>query len=217
MVAGETAKIGIIRRCRDAEPSVTVRYNDVRRVLREYLCNPARTRRHLDAIRVTFEQRAEDPALGGWAKEDARLSVDVLDAFSRMENQISGSRFVAAPAKQAPLEMSGVIVSVNLDVLAVRERGTQAEIGGVLFRMTKADEETDAAAAKRRDMGAYAATLALMQIEKNFTGERQMHHQLCASFDVQCLDIHRAPRSYVSKAKAMEDACRFIAALWDDA
>ena len=217
MVAGETGKLGIIRRARDSEAAVRARYSDVRDEIRAYLCNPARTRRTLDDIRVRFEARAEDPALGNWARENARLSMDVLNSLARMENKIAGGRFVPAPKNQKPLMLSGVIVSVYLDVMMVRERNGQDEIGGVLFRMTKADEETEAAAAKRRDMGGFAATLAFMQVQKNQSGERVPHHQLCASFDIQCEEVHYAPRTYVSKAKALEDACRFIAALWETA
>ena len=110
--------------------------------------------------------------------------------------------------------MNGVTVSVFLNVLMVRDRGDNEEVGGVLFRMTKADDETEAAAAKRKEIGAYAATLALMQIQAR-PGARQPHHQLCASFDIQCEDVHMAPRTYLTKAKELENACRFIAAMWE--
>lgn len=134
-----------------------------------------------------------------------------------MENRIAGGRFLPAPARQVPLILNGVTVSVYLNVLMARERNGETEIGGVLFRLTKADEETEAAAAKRREIGSYAATLALMQTQARHTRDGQPHHQLCASFDIQCQDVHRSPRNYATRAKAMEDACRFIAAMWDDA
>lgn len=201
MVAGETGKIGIIRQSRDAETATVVRYSGVREAIKEYLCDPARTPRTLAAARVAFEQKAADTALGNWAREDARLSVDVLDALARMENQFSHMRFVAAPERQPKLTLSGVAVSVRLDVLTHRERAGRDEMGGILFRMTKADDETEGAAAKRREMGGYAATLALMQAARALSGNRQTHHQLCASFDIQCRDVHVAPRTYVSKAK----------------
>jgi len=215
MVAGETGKLGIIRRARDAGTAGIARYSDVRDDIRGYLCDAARTRRTLDAVRVRFKARSEDPALGNWARENARLSMDVLDSLVRMENQIAGGRFVPAPQRQVPLIRAGVTVSIYLDVMMVREREGIDEIGGVIFRMTKADEETDAAAAKRRDMGAYAATLAFMHVQEHYSGKRVPHHQLCASFDIQCEEVHYAPRTYVARAKALEDACKFIAAMWD--
>ena len=217
MVAGETGRIGIIRRSREAKPAITARYDKVREDIRAYLCDRSRTGRTLVTLRNKYEAMAENPALGNWAREDARLSVDILASLARMENKIGGSAFLPTPAKQVPLVMSGVTVSVYLNALMTRERAGVTEVGGVLFRLTKADEETENAAAKRREIGSYAATLAWMQIQARHTDAGQPHHQLCASFDIQCEDVHLAPRSYVTKAKELENGCRFIAAMWSDA
>ena len=217
MVAGETGKIGIIQRSRDFKTAASARYNTVRGDIRAYLCDHGRTRRTLAALHNKYQEMADDEALGNWKREDARLSLEVLASLARMENQIAGGRFLPAPTRQAPLVLSGVTVSIYLNVLMTRERAGTNEIGGVLFRLSKSDEETDAATAKRREIGTYAATLALMQKRACHSSGGQPHHQLCASFDIQCEDVHWAPRNYVSKAKAMEDACRFIAAIWDDA
>jgi hypothetical protein len=159
---------------------------------------------------------AEDSALDNWTREDARLSVDLIDAFGGMENKIAGGRFEAAPRRQPMLALSGVQVSVHLDLLMTRSRGPDEEVGGVLFRLSKADDG-DTAIAKRQEMGLYAATLALMQVRANLSGGRISHHQLCASFDVQAGDVHFAPRTFVRRAQDMESACRFIAAMWSTA
>jgi len=217
MVAGMTGRIGIIRRARDAEPATTTRYAKVREDIRNYLCDRGRTQRHLAALHNKYAARADDAALSNWAREDARLSVDVLASLARMENQIGGNSFIPAPSRQAPLTLQGVTVSVNLNVLMTRERSGKSEVGGVLFRMTKADTETETATAKRKEIGGFAATLALMQIQNGLAGERLPHHQLCASFDVQCEDVHVAPRNYAAKTKELENGCRFIAAMWGSA
>jgi hypothetical protein len=158
----------------------------------------------------------DDPALDSWAREEARLSLDVIDAFAGMENKIGGARFEPAPRQQPLLKLSGVEVSVYLDVLMTRARGVNEEVGGVLFRLTKADDG-EAAAAKRPEMGLYVATLALMHIQSIFPGERTPHHQLCAAFDVQAGEIHYAPRTFERRAQDMVSACRFIGAMWHTA
>ena len=217
MVAGETGKLGIIKRAREAKTAATARYDKVREDIRTYLCDLGRTSRTLAVLQNKYAAMADDPSLTTWAREDARLSVDVLASLARMENQIKGGTFAFAPAKQVPLVMNGVTVSVFLNLLMTRERAGRTEIGGVLFRLTKADEETDAAALKRRAIGSYAATLALMQVQASHAALGYPHNQLCASFDIQCEDAHWAPRNYVIKAKEMENACRFIAAMWNEA
>jgi hypothetical protein len=66
-------------------------------------------------------------------------------------------------------------------------------------------------------MGMYAATLAHLQVQQNLAGNREPHHQLCLSIDVQCREVHIAPRTSVQRAQNLENACRFIAALWETA
>jgi len=110
-----------------------------------------------------------------------------------MQNQLGGIAFRGAPSRQMPLTLAGIEVSVKVDLLV-------EQIGGALFRFTKADEETESAAAKRRDMGMYAATLVYMQVAKNLVGNHAPHYQLCMSVDVQAEDVHIAPRSYALRA-----------------
>jgi len=216
MVAGQTGQIGIIRRARESNTAQRIRYSEVRQELRAHLCDLGRSGRGLAAIRSRFEQMADDASLDNWTREDARLSVDVIDGFAGMANKIAGGRFEPAPRQQPMLKLSGVDVSVYLDVMMTRTRGTKDEIGGVLFRLTKADDG-ETATAKREEMGLYAATLALMQVQANLSNGRTPHHQLCAAFDIQAGDVHYAPRTFVRRAQDMENACRFIAAMWHSA
>jgi hypothetical protein len=111
--------------------------------------------------------------------------------------------------------LADVEVSVAADLLVVRPgKNGEEQIGGALFRFTKADDETDAAAAKRKEIGAYAATLVYMHVQANLAGNHKPHHSLCMSIDVQCKDVHVAPRSFAQKAQNLENACRFIHAMW---
>lgn len=110
MVAGMTGRIGIIRRARDAEPATTTRYSKVREDIRDYLCDRGRTQRHLAALHNKYAAMADDTGLSSWAREDARLSVDVLASLARMENQIGGNSFVPAPSRQPFLTLQGVTI-----------------------------------------------------------------------------------------------------------
>lgn len=104
-------------------------------------------------------------------------------------------------------------MSVNLDLYSVRAKDGEDQFGGVLLRLTKPDEEgTAGAASKRREMGLYAATLAQMQSRAVAAGLGKPHHELSMSIDVQCGDVHQAPRNYATRALRLEAACKFIAA-----
>lgn len=215
MVASETGKLGIISRARESVTPQRVRYSDVRKSIKAHLGDNARPRGILATARDRFEQRSDDMSLGPFAREDARLSLDVLDSFGRMQNQLGGIAFRPSPARQPSLLLSGVEVAVTVDLLVTRTRRNEEQIGGALFRFTKADDETDGAAAKRRDMGLYTATLVHMQIGQNLAGNHTPSFQLCMSIDVQAEEIHYAPRSFAQRAENLENACRFIRRMWN--
>ena len=215
VVSTETGKIGIIRRARESVTAPRLRYRDAREATRAYLGDLNRKKAIIYKARDEFERRTTDPSLTDFVREDAKLSMDVLDALLRMDNQLAAFEFATAPRSQKKLELGGVDVSVNVDLLTLRTKGSDELIGGALFRFTKADDETDAAASKRREIGGYAATLVQMQVRKNLAGNRKPNHALCMSIDVQCEEVHIAPRTYAQKAQHLENACRFIAAMWD--
>lgn len=216
MVSGDLGRIGIIKRSKESGTAQRTRYRDVKAVLRNALTDPARERTILADATGTFEQRSNDPSLSNFARDDAAKSLDVLTAFRGIRNQLAGYDYTMAPIRQPHLLISGVKVFVTLDLLIHRSRGDAEEIGGLMFRLTQADdEETDDAAAKRRDMGAYAATLVRMQIAENFAGNRLPAYQLCWSVDVQSGEVHIAPRTFAQRARNIESACLFIAAMWD--
>lgn len=215
MVASETGKIGIIRKAKESVTPPRTRYRDARPVLRAYLSDLKRDPRSVYTARAMFEQRSEDSARSEFIRSDALNSMDVLDSILRMQNQLSGFAFESAPQRQPFLEIAGVKVSVQLDLLLTRTRGSREQIGGALFRMTRPDEdETEAAAAKRQDMGAYAATLVHMQVSENLAGNRDPYYRLCMSIDVQAEDVHIAPRTYVQRASNLTNACWFISSMW---
>jgi hypothetical protein len=218
MVATDTGKRGIIRRARESTTPVRARYKDARHALRAVLCDAAGERRILASARDALEQRASDPSATDFMRDDAEKSLEVLAGYAEMRQQLAGYDYVPAPRSQALLNLAGVEVSVYCDVLIHRTHRDEDQIGGALFRLTKSEEEeTDRAADKRRDMGMYAATLVHMHIASSLAGTRKPHFGLCWSVDVQNRERHIAPRTYVSRMRNLEDACQFIAAMWDRA
>lgn len=163
-----------------------------------------------------FDQRVDDASLSDFVRDDAAKSLDAFDAFDRMRNEIAGFDYQPAPKRQPKLTLADVPVSVYADVLIHRDYRGVGQIGGAIFRMTLPDEEEgESATTKRREMGLYAATLVQMHIRENLAGNRTPAHQLCWAIDVQCGEKHIAPRTYAQRAQNLENACRFIAAMWD--
>jgi hypothetical protein len=215
MVSTETGKIGIITRSKEPSTAPVIRYNDLRSGLKAALCDPAAERKILGSLKTSLEQKSDDMSLSAFARDDAQKSLDALECLPLMRNELSGFDYKPAPSKQNNLFISGVNVSVNCDLLIHREYRGSEEIGAVLFRFTKPDEEeSDSANSKRKEMGSYAATLVHMQVAANMASNRIPSYKLCWSVDMQHRERHVAPKNYRQKAMNIENACRFIAAMW---
>tara|TARA_R110000851_G_scaffold270099_1_gene422755 strand:- start:609 stop:1298 length:690 start_codon:yes stop_codon:yes gene_type:complete len=216
MVSSETAKIGIIAEAKQEGNAKSIRYKDAREAVKGYLTSPNRDRRIIDAAINRFDQMSRDSTLTTFKRSDAQSSADALRAFETLKNQLGGFEYFAAPQRQPKLEIAGVEISTRLDLLIRREYREEKQVGGVIFRWTQADDETEAAIAKRRDMGTYAATLVHMHVGQHFAHSMAPAYPICLSVDVQFGDVIAAPKTFSQRAKNMENACRFISAIWDD-
>ena len=215
MVSSDTARIGIIRRAKHPPTSPIIRYRDVRGPVCSFLTDSTRSLNHLlDAI-TTFEQRATDPAVSTLRQDDARQSIEVLHALQRMRNQLAGLDFVLAPRNQGTLRLAEVEVSARADMLVHGDsRAGVPQIGAAILRLTQDDTETDVARSRRREMGLYVATLARLQADQNLPSAREASNRLCMSIDVQHGEVFQAPDSNTRRMNDLQNACRFIAAMW---
>jgi len=217
MISSETARIGILKRAKEVSTAIVVRYSDVRNVLRNAVAAPDRAPEIIETARNMFQQRAADTALSAFIRDDANGSLDVLDSFESVRSQLDGLECVPAPSNQELLNISGVAVSVNCDILIHRARRDQSEIGGALFRLTKPEEEpSERSLQRRREMAGYAASLVLMHISEHHAANMRPNGALCLSIDVQSGETHDAARAFTRRRQNIENACRFISAMWSE-
>lgn len=216
MIATDVGRKGIIKRAREVNDAAAVRYSDARKAIRAALADSVSDKKIVNAARESFEQKTADASLTSWVRDDAAKSIDVMDSFLLMRNQLIGFNFTAPPNQQSILQIAGVAVSVNCDVLIHGDIKNVPSRGAALFRLTKPDEEeTSAAKSKRHEMGANAATLVLMYLQSSSQSDAPISNELCWSLDIQAGDIIRAPKNYTNRKANMETACEFIAAMWD--
>jgi hypothetical protein len=161
-----------------------------------------------------FVQRSQDPSESVLRQDDARHSIEVLHAIQAMANQLAGFDFHAAPQSQPTLNLIGVEISVRADLLVHGVARNQEQIGAAILRMTQDDADTDAARSRRENMGFYVATLARLHVEENIESNREPANRLCLSIDVQHGEAFACPNASTRRRNDMENACRFIAAMW---
>jgi hypothetical protein len=214
MVSSDTARLGIIRRAKHPQIPPIIRYRDVRPPICRYLSDRMRSVNPLVTAESMFVQRSQDPNESALRQDDARHSLEVLQAIQAMANQLAAFDFHAAPQSQPMLSMAAVEISVRADLLVHGTARGREQIGAAVLRMTQDDAETDAARAKRQDMGFYVATLARLHLESNIPSNREPANRLCLSIDVQHGEVFACPSSNTRRRNDLENACRFITAMW---
>lgn len=214
MVSSDTARASIVRRSKHPKKPPIIRYRDARGPIRAYLADGNRRVNPLVSTEETLLQRASDPAESALRQDDARQTIEVLRAIQGMSNRLSGYDFRPAPERQAKLNLAGVIVSVHADLLVYGSSKGRDQVGAAVFRLTQDDADSDTAKAKRREMGLTVAILARRHVEQNLPSSRELSNRLCMSIDVQHRDVFVAPDSVTRRVHDLENACRFIAALW---
>ena len=217
MVSSDTARMGIIRRSKHPPTAPIIRYSDVRAPICSFLTDIARQTKPLISAEEMFLQRSTDASQSTLRQDDARQSIEVIHALQRMQNRLATFDFVAPPVRQTKLVLAGVEISVRADLLVHGTSRGQDQIGAAVLRMTQDDADTDAARSKRREMGLYVATFARFHMDQNISTNRAISNKLCMSIDVQHGDLFQAPESNTRRMSDVENACRFIAAMWDQA
>lgn len=214
MVSSDTARIGIIRRSKHPQAPPIIRYRDVRPIICNFLADDNRQVNRLAQAEEMFGRRMDDDSETSLRQDDARASIEVIRSTHGMSNQLAAFSFELAPTQQNKLALAGVEVSVRADLFVVAPiRGIQHN-GVAVLRLTQDDADTDAARSKRRDMGLYVATLARMHIEQNFASRDPISNRLCMSIDVQHGEVFQAPDANTRRRHDLENACRFISAMW---
>ena len=217
MVSSDTARFGIVRRAKAPKAPPIIRYRYARQPLATYLSDPNRRINVLMAAEEAMRQRQGDTALSALMQDDARQTIEVLHSVQRMANTLGVYDFLPAPAVQNSLVLGGVEVSVRADLIVHGETRRQEQYGAALFRLTQDDATTDAARTARREMGLYVGTLVRIHAERNIISNRVIANKFCLSIDVQHGEVFAAPDANTRRMSDLENACKMIAAIWDQA
>jgi hypothetical protein len=216
MLAEEPGKVGIVEQARRPNPAKPAHYSQLRRILRDALANPVKEKSILADGHNFLAQRAANNSHSEFVRLDAERSLEILDKFAGMRNQLAGYDYRPPPPKQGKLFIRGVQVSADCDLLIYKKSGDNDLIGGLIFKLGQAiEEETDTAQKKREKKGRIASTLAYMNIAKNLAGQRAPATKLCWSVDAQSGDVWVAPANNTRLIGRVESACQIYRSLWN--
>lgn len=144
---------------------------------------------------------------------DAQLCIEAINSFSAISGnkELSAITFQPTQARLPNLQIEGVDVSINPDLISYRAKPLGQCVGGVMFQTSKAV----AAANWRADHSRNVSTLLWLLAERHLSALGEIDRKLCLTIDVFGKTITPAPANYKRKINDLEAACAEISALWD--
>lgn len=212
LIASPARRQTILRNARYAPTFLVIRYQAAKTAIKRYLSDDVRNERILSEALVELDA-IESGDQSAFRKNDAQLCVEAIKSFQSISKnkEISGITFRQIQNQLPNLEMEGVEISINPDLVAYKPHRSGQSIGGIIFQTSKAV----AAANWRADHSRNVSTLIWMLAEKHMSSLGDVDRKLCMTVDVFGKAITPAPLNYKRKLNDLEAACAEISALWD--
>ena len=211
----------ILHDSRFSRPPLVTANGDAMRALRAYNCDPHRDIHSLDMVKEALNRRAMSSETKPKARDEARRCIEAIDLFVRNENAF-GTRAMSLsepPGRFAALEMEGVTVSIQPDVMV---RGGGDRIGAGIFRVAKApdpdacklDETRRRRGDHRREMGRYLVAMMQLLLDAQQPSAGLTDAHLCFVADIRLGERIGPASDHTLRLRAIRSACRQIAQLW---
>ncbi len=210
VLASPTRRQSILRNAKYSPTFLVIRYAAAKEAICKYLADDARPAATL--INAENEQLQISQNEGSsFAQNDAALSAEAIKAFRAMgfQNKMPYTLFTTNSQNLPKLEISGVEVSIRLDLIA--RENAKGLVGGAILQTSKAV----ASKSWREDHSKVVASLVWMIANKHLNALGKVERKLCMSIDVFGGDVIAAPSNYKRKLNDVEAACGEISAMWD--
>jgi len=208
-LASPTRRQTIIRNAKYAPTFLVIRYGAAKSAICDYLSDDTRSPHPI----ALAEQEQINLSKGdgtAHAKNDAALSAEAIKNFRSMigPNFMKGLTFAANTSQLPKLDISGVDVSVNIDLVARNQ--AKGLVGGVLLQTSKAV----ASKGWREDHSKCVSSLVWMFASKHLHALGKVDRNLCMSVDVFAKTTTKTPKHYKRTLSNIEASCSEIAMFW---
>lgn len=208
-LASPTRRQAIIRNAKFAPTFLVIRYTAAKAAICDYLANDLRPTGPL-ANAQTEQMLLSKGGGTSHAKNDAALSAEAIQNFRSMAgpNFMPGVTFTQNTSQLPKLMISGVEVSVNLDLISRNE--PKGLVGGVMLQTSKAV----ASKGWREDHSKCVSSLVWMIARKHLAALGAVERRLCVCVDVFARKTTSAPTHYKRILRNIEASCGEIAMFW---
>lgn len=209
--ANATARRRIITEAKYPPTMLTVRYDDARDAVRKHLTKRQATKDVLGEALDVLKQKLSAAGLSDWWKTNHKLCSQAIEAFQTHEKSLSLSKsiFKVPNIGHSKLTMSGVTVSVSLDLMTEIPQGNgTSRVGGTILCLWK----TRAADTPHRCQA--MAMLASEVVSKFLKDNQACDPNMCMAVDVFGGKVYRAKAHQKMLLKTVENSCGEIATIW---
>jgi hypothetical protein len=189
---------------------LVIRYQAAKSAVCDFLSDDTRSRRTLDNARIEQLDLAK-LALSDFAKNDAALCAEAIEAFQALASDnatLKALTFVRSTSRLPSLNVSGVTVSINLD-LVVRKQ-FKGLVGGAILQTSKGVASKN----WREEHSKSVASLVWMLAERHLAALGAVDRKLCLAVDIFGGNVTPAPNNYRRRLNDIEAACVEIKTLW---
>jgi hypothetical protein len=190
--------------------------------IRAYCADPRRSKAILDEVKEALNQRSLDKTIRPKQREESRRCIETIHLFESSENAFGiRAASIESTARYAPMNINGVLVSIQPDLLIKRLVADAEQTGVIFFRPQKAPdpaacrlEETKRQRGEhRREMARYMLAMADMM----FADLGGLDRETSIIADIRLGErIGFSTSDHSARVRRIGAACRQINSLWDD-
>lgn len=220
LILRPNAQQNILHDSKFSRPPIVSANSEAMRALRAYNRDPRRPQDTLLRVKDALTIKSEAIGITPKAKDEALRCIEIIEIFERNENALGlRSMSLIAPPNFPPLEIEGVTVSIQPDVLVDGGRG---RVGAGIFRVAKAPDAEDAKRPEtklrrgevRREMGRYLVAIQHMLLDAQGGSIGTPDRDLCFVADIRLGERIGPAVDHAVRVRDIRAACAQIRRLW---
>lgn len=202
-----TQRTRTIRAAKFPKKPEVASYNQIRRQLKDALCQPDFSRDDLEFLVDRLDDKARRET--GYHRDEALRCARAVRAFQNTFNPRSFTRLTITPSpKVITKKVEGVKLNVSLDGYVTATKGETTNCGGIVLLYAFSADRTS-----QKERLITTSGLVLWALEG---GQMEPLPRLCMTADLAEHDIVKASSSYARFRERVAESCKEIAARWDD-
>jgi hypothetical protein len=163
-----------------------------------------------------IEAENDAPGISDWQRSDNANSAAALKHLAVIAPELSWGKAKMLYIKLGGLEIAGVKVSIQPELVFGFEHRNIAKVGAVILNTAKGDDKALDRGNGAHRVGDYLSSLVFQVLLAKASKFGAPLNSKCYAVDVFREKVYTAPMSYRKLNKNLEAACEMIASRWKD-